>query len=163
MNAEPSTALKPRILKNIQAEFERAEYPGSNESGVRPIGTSVLVLMDLVSVTTSGQAGTELLAEAGMKASASTAGLGIDLPPEKIEQMNIASETGVLISLGEAAFRFYGDGTKWTDVKPAPGDRVFVERYAGRQVLGRDGRAYRMMEYTCVAGIEESPQPNEEA
>lgn len=142
MHAQPSAALKPRILKSIQAEFVRSEYPGTNESGVRPIGTSVLVLMDLVSQQTTG---------------------GIHLPPEKIEQMDMASETGVIVALGEAAFRYYGDGTKWTGAAPVPGDRVFVERYAGRQVMGRDQRQYRLMEYTCVAGIEEasSDQPTE--
>lgn len=128
--------LAPRILKGIQAEFERAVYSGRNESGVRPIGTSVLVLMDQCAEASSG---------------------GVLLPPEKIGQMNQASESGVIVQVGSAAFAYYDDGSKWTDYKPVPGDRVFTERYGGRELMGQDGKTYRMMTYTCIGGIEDVP------
>lgn len=130
--------MDARILKGIQAEYERAEYPGRNESGIKPIGTSVLVLMDQTAEQTSG---------------------GVLLPPERLMEMNLASETGVVTDVGSAAFRYYDDGSKWTDYKPAAGDRVFTERYAGRVLQGSDGRVYRMMTYTCIAGIEIPPKP----
>lgn len=127
-------SLEPRILRGIQAEFTRALYEGFNPSGFRPIGDNVLVLMDQCADHTTGN---------------------ILLPPEKIEQMNHASESGCIVAIGKAAFSFYGDGSKWDDVKPGPGDRVFTEKYAGRELLGQDGKTYRMMTYTCIAGMED--------
>ncbi len=123
-----------RLLKNTQAEFERAIFSGTNESGVRPIGTSVLVLMDQVAKKSGG---------------------GILLPQETVAKMDMASESGVIAAVGDAAFRYYDDGSKWVDYKPKAGDRVFTERYAGRELLGADGNTYRMMTYTCIAGIED--------
>lgn len=127
-------SLAPRLLKGINAEYGRAEYPGSNTSGVRPLGKSVVILMDSCAETSSG---------------------GVMLPPEIIGQMNVASESGVIVACGVEAFSYFDDGTKWTDYKPLPGDRVFVEKYAGREIRGRDGRLYRLMTYTCVGGLEE--------
>lgn len=124
-----------RLLRNTQAEFERAIFSGKNESGVRPIGTSVLVLMDQVAKKSSG---------------------GIVLPQEFAGKMDMASESGVIVAVGDAAFSYYDDGSKWLDYKPKPGDRVFTERYAGRELLGQDGNTYRMMTYTCIAGIEDA-------
>lgn len=147
-----------RLIKNSQAEFERATYSGANESGVRPIGTSVLILMDQVATTTSGEAGAKLLAEAGVAAPAAGSVIGIGLEPGMIEKMNAASESGVIAAVGSAAFRYYDDGSPWTDYKPKPGDRVFSERYAGRELRGSDGQTYRMMTYTCIAGIEDVPE-----
>lgn len=144
-----------RLLRNSQAEFERATFTSKNESGIRPIGTSVLILMDQVATTTSGEAGAKLLAEAGVHTANPGVSIGIGLEPAMIEKMNTASESGAIAAVGSAAFRYYDDGSKWTDYKPKPGDRVFVERYAGRELLGRDGKTYRMMTYTCIGGIEE--------
>lgn len=146
-----------RLLKNTQAEFERAIYSGKNESGLRPIGTSVLILVDQVSATSSGEAGAALLKEAGITPVPGTKeGLvGIGLTADQIAKMNVAAESGAIILVGAAAFRYYDDGSPWTDYKPQPGDRVYFERYAGRELLGQDGLTYRMMTYTCIAGIEE--------
>lgn len=121
------------LLKGAQAEFVRCQIADAADPGVEPFGTSVLVLMDQCAEMTTGK---------------------VLLPPEKIAQMNIASETGVVVDIGEAAFRYYDDGSKWNGRKPVIGERVFVERYAGREILGRDGRTYRLMTYTCVAGRE---------
>jgi len=118
-----------QLLRGTQAEFNRETYSGRNEAGVRPIGTSVLILMDQCADKSSG---------------------GVLLPPEKIAQMNMASESGVIVAVGNAAFAYYDDGSRWTDYKPKPGDRVFTERYGGREI----------MTYTCVGGIEEGqPAP----
>lgn len=132
--------LAPRILKGIQAQYVRGDWAGKNESGFRPIGTHVLILMDKVAGTTMG---------------------GIDLPPGMIEQMDAASESGIIVGVGDAAFRFYDDGTPWNDYKPVPGDRVYTEKYAGRELRGRDGQTYRMMTYTCIAGLEELIEINQ--
>lgn len=123
-----------RLLKNTQSEYERAIYSGKNDAGVRPIGTSVLVLMDQCSAKSSG---------------------GVMMPEEVLAKMNSASESGIIVAVGDAAFRYYDDGSKWTDYQPKPGDRVFTERYAGRELMGRDGNIYRMMTYTNIGGLEE--------
>ena len=46
--------------------------------------------------------------------------------------------------------------TPWTGEKPKPGARVFIEKYAGRQVTGRDGRVYRLMDYLAVGAVYEA-------
>jgi hypothetical protein len=115
--------------------------------------------MDQVATTTSGEAGAKILAEAGVQAVTSGPLVGIGLDPSLIEKMNAASESGVIAQIGDAAFRYYDDGSKWTDYKPQVGDRVFVERYAGREVLGADRRTYRLMTYTCIGGLEEPEEP----
>lgn len=131
-------SLEPRIIKGLQAEFTRAEWTGKNESGVRPLGTHVLVLMDPCAVASSG---------------------GVQLPEETLAKMNNASESGVVVAVGDAAFRYYDDGSRWTDYKPKAGDHVFVERYAGREIRGADGEVYRMMTYTCVGGLQDDATP----
>lgn len=135
-----SETLAPRILKNIQAEFNRAQFAadGTNASGIRVLGKNVLILCDTCAEKTSG---------------------GILLTADKIVSMNMAAESGALVVLGGEAFAYYDDGTKWTDYKPVAGDRVFFERYGGREIMGRDGLTYRLMSYTCVGGVEESETP----
>lgn len=129
--------MEARILKGSQAEFVRGTLADAKDPGYEPIGTSVLILMDACADKSSG---------------------GVLLPPEKIAQMNMAAESGVIVDVGEAAFRYYDDGSKWTGRKPKNGDRVVVERYAGRELLGRDGKTYRMMTYTSVGGMEVAPK-----
>lgn len=150
-------SLEPRIIKGLQADYVKAEWSGKNESGLRPIGTSVLVLMDQCATASSGEAGAALLKEAGMEAAAGN--LQTLIPAEIIEKMNHASESGIVVAVGSAAFRYYDDGSTWTDYKPQPGDHVFTERYAGREIRGADGRTYRMMTYTNIGGLHQAPEP----
>jgi co-chaperonin GroES (HSP10) len=152
MNEQTAT---PRLLRGLQAEYDRAEYPGGNFSGCRPTGKNILVLMDQCASASSGAAGAALLAEEGLAPKNGTASIGALLPPEMIVQMNLASESGVICAMGAEAFSYYDDGTKWTDYKYQPGDRVFTERYSGKHFMGRDGRMYRLMSYSCVGGLEE--------
>lgn len=122
--------VTPNLYQGSEAEFERAQFSGSNNSGMQPLGKQVLVLMD------------------------QTAKKKLLLPDEYIERMNVGSETGVIIALGASAFARFEDLTPWTDYKPEPGDRIVVEKYAGRQFLGRDGLMYRLMNYGSVAALE---------
>lgn len=122
-----------RILKGVQAEYNRLTLADAKDPGIEPFGDNILVLMDSTVTQSSG---------------------GIHLPEHIVGQMNLASESGVLVALGGAAFSRHGDGSAWDGAKPVPGDRLFVERYAGRLVQGRDGQVYRIMTYTCVAGRE---------
>lgn len=130
--------LAPRLLKNIQTEYERATFSGTNTSGIKPLGKSLVILTDRAAGKSSG---------------------GILTPDDFTERMNMASESGVIIACGAEAFAYYDDGSKWTDYKPQPGDRVMFERYAGREFQGQDGAIYRIMTYTCIGGIEIAPEP----
>ena len=43
---------------------------------------------------------------------------------------------------------------KWEGLKPSPGDRIYMQRYSGQLVLGRDGKIYRLCEQNCIGAIE---------
>lgn len=127
-------SLRPKLLKSVQlGEFVQAEYTGKNESGYVPIGDRVLVLPDSAAAVSSG---------------------GIQLLPEQVERTTLASETGVVIALGDDAFHWNFDRTRvWEGYKPQPGDRVYILRYSGQTLMGEDGRIYRLMDYGNVGAV----------
>lgn len=127
-------SLQPRLIKGLHAEYAPAKWDGRDTSGVKCVGKTVLVLMDTCADITTG---------------------GITLPPDLIEKMNLASESGVLVKAAEGAFLVNEDGTPWSGFKPEPGDRVYVEKYAGRLVKGRDGQTYRLMDYAAIGATYE--------
>lgn len=94
------------------------------------MGKNVLVMMDVCSPTTSG---------------------GIELPQNVVEQVTLAAESGIVVSVGSNAFRRHDDGTVWDGEKLEPGDRVDIIKYSGVEIWGADGRLYRSMGYECVA------------
>jgi len=129
--------MEPRLIKGIQAEYVPAKWSGQNTSGVRVVGKTVLVLMDECSQTTTG---------------------GIALPEDLIERMSMAAESGVLVACAPGAFLLNEDMTPWSGEKPGPGDRVYIEKYAGKQIKGRDGKTYRIMDYGSIGATYE-PEP----
>lgn len=124
--------MQERLLKNLKGEFKPSVYAGTNESGVMPMGKRILVLMDEFSSVTSGN---------------------IHIPEAMVERMNMAGESGVLIEAAPEAFSTHPDHTKWTGRKPVPGDRLYLEKYAGVLVQGIDSKVYRLMEDSCASGI----------
>lgn len=126
--------MEPRLIKGLHAEYVPAQWSGHNSSGVRVVGKTVLVLMDECAETTTG---------------------GVSLPPDTIERMSAAAESGVLVACADGAFLLNEDGTPWHGPKPAPGDRVYIEKYAGKQVKGRDGKTYRIMDYGSIGATYE--------
>lgn len=127
--------MEPRLIKGLHAEYIPAVWDGKDTSGIRVVGKTVLVLMDDCAPTTTG---------------------GIDLPPDIIEKMSMASESGVLVGISQGAFLLNEDMTPWLGQKPAPGDRCYVEKYAGKLVKGRDGKTYRLMDYGCIGATYEA-------
>jgi chaperonin GroES len=127
--------MKERLLKGLQSEYRPSFYTGSNTAGIHPIGKRVLVLMDEAPDRTSG---------------------GILMTEDMVERMSLASESGAIIELGGEAFTHHSDGTVWRGAKPKPGDRVYVEKYAGLLAQGLDGKKYRVMEDGAVGAIFES-------
>lgn len=131
------TATLTPLVKGLQAEFVPAKWDGKDTSGVRVVGKTVLVLMDEVGEVRDS---------------------GITLPVDYRERMNAGCETGVLVAVSPGAFLLNEDMTPWTGTKPKPGDRVYIEKYAGKQIKGKDGRVYRIMDYGSIGATYESEE-----
>jgi len=131
--------LSSRILRTgDQREYVSAEFSGVNTSGISPLDDKVLVMMDLHAEKTSG---------------------GVILTEDSRSRQSMASETGTVIALGPAAFQWSDDGNRvWDSRKPEPGDRVVVERYAGRVVQGEDGAEYRLVSQRSIGALYERRQ-----
>lgn len=113
-----SANLKPWLIKGFQAEYDPATYPGENVSGLIPTGPNVLAKMDTCSNMSSG---------------------GIIMVDERVERMNEASITGVVYAVGPDAFKYVSDPLE-------PGDRIYIEKYAGIKAIGMDGCLYRLID-----------------
>lgn len=127
--------MEPKLHKTTLAEFVEATYEG-NKSGWKPLGDRVLVLPDQASEISKG---------------------GVTLPPEYIGRMNMSAETGVVVAIGDGAFKWNSDKvTPYMGVVPKEGERVYMERYSGQLAHGHDGKIYRLMESACIGGIKEN-------
>lgn len=127
--------MELKLIKGLHADYIPAKWSGKDTSGIRVVGKTVLVLMDKCSPTSKG---------------------GIDLPEDIVEKMSMAAESGVLVAVSAGAFLLNEDMSPWTGVKPGPGDRVYIEKYAGKQVKGRDGETYRIMDYGSIGATYEA-------
>lgn len=126
--------MQPKLLKIGDSTFERAEFYGENKSGFDPIGDKVLVLPDSASDVTAG---------------------GVQLTAEFVERTTLAAETGVIIAIAPGAFEWNSDRTRpWAGTKPKIGDRVYMQRYSGQVMMGKDQRFYRVMTDVCIAAVE---------
>jgi chaperonin GroES len=67
---------------------------------------------------------------------------GIQLTADSIARHTLASEAGVCVEIGP-------DCT----LKISPGDRIYIERYAGQLVTGHDGKVYRLMDQSSVGAV----------
>ena len=118
--------MKDRILKTHHGQYELAEWNGVNESGYEPVCDKVLVLPDKVMEKTKG---------------------GIIITDVQGDQQQVAAVTGIVIAAGPQAFAYDSDRlVKWDGWRPAPGDRVAFQRYAGDEYPGLDGQTYRIMQ-----------------
>ena len=133
--------MKSRLTKTEQAIYDKAEWDGVNASGAKPLGDLVLILPDTAS---------EKIGAMGI----------LVQTDDRRESMSLASESGVIIAVGDGAFMWSRDRMKpFTGIKPKPGDRVFYRRYAGQIMIGDDGKSYRYMSDNEIGMIEE--QANE--
>jgi chaperonin GroES len=125
--------MEGRIITGDHREFVLAGWDGANHSGFDPLDDKVLVLMDEHVEVTSG---------------------GLTLPAQVVERQSAAGETGLIVALGPAAFVWNDEATRdWSGRKPEPGDRVYVEKYAGQLLQGADGKTYRLMSQRCVGAV----------
>jgi co-chaperonin GroES (HSP10) len=102
----------------MDAEYIKGQFNGNN-SGYTPICDRILVKVDESASVTAG---------------------GVHIPDETAYKMTMASETGVIVSMGDAAFIWSFDRSRsWEGYRPKIGDRIYIERYAGRVIKGKDG------------------------
>lgn len=127
--------MQPRLINPAKASPfvpEIEAYPG-NQSGIIPIGTKVLLVMDEIKAQTLG---------------------GIFIPDQEVERQSLANTTGWLVAVGGAAFSNWPHSKEgWPGDVPGPGDRVYVAKYAGLIVHGDDGRSYRLCQDLDVCGF----------
>lgn len=98
----------------------------SNNSGVTAIGFRVLIKPDEIQEKTSG---------------------GLVLPDEYRSKEGYAQARGVLVSKGQNSFDEISDA-------PKLGDRVIFPKYEGTEVMGADGKVYRLIEDRFIIGVE---------
>jgi len=129
--------LEGRILTQNYQEFELAAWDGENRSRYEPLDDKILVLVDRhVDVLSTG----------------------IELPDGYADRQTMAAEHGIVVAIGPAAFRWNDETTRaWEGRRPEPGDRVYIERYAGQLLNGDDGRQYRLMSQKCVGAVQRKP------
>lgn len=125
--------MASRVVPRMQGDYQTAPWDGKNTSGVEPIMKNVLVRMD------------QFVSE--------FAGGKLQFLSEQVERMNLGAESGTIYAVGDQAFKHNGDGTLNAGIKPVPGDRVYCEKYAGREIMGDDGTKYRLMADSCIAGM----------
>lgn len=126
--------MESKLMNSQQFEFVKAKWDGTNKSGCRPIESFVLILVDEVLETSKG---------------------GIIFTNELMEKRQMAAETGTLVAMGAGAFYWNADRSRpyVGDDKPVVGDHVIFARYAGRIVVGNDGRQYRLMIDKEIGGV----------
>lgn len=129
--------MRPKLVTTERgAQYVPQHWAGDNTSGWRPIGDTVLVLPD-IGAETAGTSGS------------------IYLPGDIQERNSLASESGVIVAIGDGAFvRNSARTGTFVGTAPEPGDRIIFARYSGRVVQGADGSTYRMMSDDCIAGVQ---------
>ena len=89
-------------------------------SGIIPTGAHILVKPDTVEETTAG---------------------GLYIPHDTRDKDQQAATSGLLIAVGQGAWRDLDDGSPWAKV----GDHITYGRYAGVVITGNDGVDYTLL------------------
>lgn len=129
--------MREKLLsKTSVSEYVGNAWDGENRSGMTPIGDHVLVLPDRSAETTTG---------------------GIHIPDAMRKTHDLASESGVLVAIGDGAWTWNKDRTrKFDGRKPKVGERVSFQRYSGVEQIGADGERYFMMSDASITGIRDA-------
>lgn len=127
--------MEERFIPTQFGSFGMVQWTGRNTSGLRALCDKVVVLPDQAPDITEGN---------------------IIIPDEAKANMGAAATTGVLVSVGPQAFAYDSDRmVHWVGERPKPGSRVYFQKYAGQEHLGRDGLMYRIMQDKSIAADEE--------
>lgn len=125
--------MSERVMPRMQGDYVVATWAGVNSSGVEPIGKNVLVKMDQFKTTMGAT--------------------NLKWHDAQIERANLGAESGTIYAIGDQAFAHNNDLTANMGLKPVTGDRIYCEKYAGREIMGDDGNKYRLMADSCIAGL----------
>lgn len=83
---------------------------------------------------------------------------GIILAQETLDGWEMAYQVGRIIEASPTAFNYDDFNRDFPELKPRPGDLVWVARYAGGQMVGKDGRMYRIVKDKDVGGVIDPPE-----
>lgn len=104
-----------------------------NESGIIPVGVSILVLPDQVEETT----------ESGI----------VIATPSELERYQLKQTEGVVVAIGPLAFYDEKDGRGDIIPRCRVGQRVVLTAYAGMIKKGKDDKTYRLVRDNDVIGV----------
>ena len=99
-----------------------------NNSGLSPQGHYILILPEEVEKKTAS---------------------GIILVDETIENKQRDTTQGTLVAVGHIGWSEFGDGQPWAKV----GDKVIYGKYAGRDMTGKDGKKYVLMNCEDILAV----------
>lgn len=97
-----------------------------NESGLSPVEYKILVKKDKVDDQTKG---------------------GIWIPISAKEKQEMKQEQATIIAVGGNAFE------EWQGVIPKVGDRVYIGKYSGYEVIGVDKEKYQLLNDKDIAAV----------
>lgn len=132
-DANPGEMDTNRVAPRMMGDYVLHDWAGINTSNLVPIGKNVLVRMDQFKETMGGTS--------------------LKWHDNAVDRANLGAESGTIYAIGDQAWRHNTDGTLNTGMKPVCGDRVYTEKYAGREIMGDDGVKYRLMGDNCIAGL----------
>lgn len=126
-------SLEPKVMRKRQKQTLPAIWQGKNTSGCEPIGDKILIKPDIYLSQTES---------------------GIHITDEFVERMQLATQSGVIVAVGDDAFTWSADRMRpFGGYKPKVGDRVYYERYAGAEVEGDDNQQYRLIEDRQIGAV----------
>ena len=112
--------------------------PGHNECrpGIRMVEYNVLVVLPVLPEESKG---------------------GIILPTEVLNSKEMAYQQARIIDASPVAFNYDDFYSRYPELAPKVGDIVWIARYAGGEVVGKDGRRYRLIKDKDIGGVIEPP------
>lgn len=97
-----------------------------NPSGLNPVEFKILVKKDKIEDKTKG---------------------GLWIPISAMEQKQMKQEQATIIAVGGNAFK------DWDGTVPKVGDRVYIGKYSGYQVIGMDKEKYQLLNDQDIAAV----------
>jgi chaperonin GroES len=126
-------ALNPKVVAAKKLQYLPAIWQGENKSGCTPIGDKILIMPDIALSQSAG---------------------GVHMPDDFKERMQLSTQSGVIVAVGDDAFTWSADRSRpFGGYKPKVGDRVYYEKYAGAVVNGDDGMDYRLIEDKQIGAV----------
>ncbi len=121
------------LPEGVERPEEEVDLRNYNPSGIKPVEYKCLIKPYAIHETD--------------EAIKSARAAGILLPENSNDREQMAQCIALLVAVGGNAFE------DWKDPVPKPGDRINIAKYAGVEVLGVDGRGYRLVSDKDIAAV----------